>query len=155
MESQRFDQIAKHVSRRSVTKGLLAGGLGGLITLLGRQPSKAQGCEAACADGDCADLKGQAKGDCMRACTGQCGCPPDTTFCPDDGLCYNLKTNNCHCADPLASGGIPNPCGGRCGFEPGTRCCVEGVCIAQSPRPTCPPPGEATYCTEGVRPHST
>jgi hypothetical protein len=79
-------------------------------------------------------------------------CPQGYTLCPDDGLCYDLQTNNCHCADPRASGGTPNPCGGRCGFDMGTRCCVEGVCVAREPSSTCPLPPDPTYCTEGIRP---
>jgi hypothetical protein len=159
MDSRQFDsitrQLAAGASRRGVMKGLLAGGAAGLAALLGRQPSQAQGCEAACAQGECAGLQGQAKGECMRSCTGQCGCPTGYTFCPDDGLCYDLLTNNCHCADPDVSGG--SPCGGFCGESTFGRCCENGICSSSPPSATCPvPPLPSTegYCTAGIRPRT-
>src|SRR5215204_385037 len=110
MERHRFDQLAKHVSRRGVTKGLLAGGAAGVFVLLGRQPSQAQECVTDCRHEECAGLTGPAKGECLRTCAAWCSCPRGYTYCPEDQLCYNLLTNNCHCADPAVSGG--SPCGG-------------------------------------------
>jgi hypothetical protein len=131
MESQRFDQLAKHLSRRGVTKGLLAGGVAGLVALLSRQTGQAQGCEATCAQEGCAGVRGEERGECQRNCVAQCGCPEGTTFCPDDGLCYNLQTNNCHCADVRVSGG--SPCGGVCPGSGLGRCCENGLCTTGTP----------------------
>ena len=67
MASERFDAFTKHVSRRGVTKGLLAGGVAGALGLLGRQQSQAGSCPEACARGFCGG-GGQGKGECMQAC---------------------------------------------------------------------------------------
>jgi hypothetical protein len=48
MDSERFDQVTKHLSRRRVTKGLLAGGAAGIFALLRSQPSHAQSCRGEC-----------------------------------------------------------------------------------------------------------
>jgi hypothetical protein len=95
----------------------------------------------------CVGLRGEERGECQRNCVAQCGCPEGTTFCPDDGLCYNLQTNNCHCADVRVSGG--SPCGGVCPGSGKGRCCGGGVCGGAS---DCPIPFTEGYCTAGIPP---
>jgi hypothetical protein len=119
-----------------------------LVALLGRQPSHAQGCEAECAQVTCAGLTGQARGECQRSCAAQCACPAGFTFCPDDGLCYDLLTNNCHCGDPRLAPTTPQ-CGGQCAGSGLGHCCVAGVCETGGPS-LCPRIGDPEYCTPGI-----
>jgi hypothetical protein len=73
MDSTQFDYLTKQVSRRRVTKGLLASGAAGLFALLGAQQSKAQqSCGERCRGG-CADETGSTnRALCMRVCLARC-----------------------------------------------------------------------------------
>jgi hypothetical protein len=71
MDRARFDQFTKRISRRGVTRGLLAGGAAGAVTLLGARQSQAKDCEYDCAKG--CPGRGQAKSICIRQCLCECG----------------------------------------------------------------------------------
>lgn len=149
MDETRFDELAKRMahrglSRRRLVAGVAGGSLGGLAALLGRQETDAFLCrepgvlcakDAHCCSGTCVD--------------DHCACPDaEQTVC--GRTCVDLQTDaqNCgRCGQACASTEICQ--GGHClvgasacaGLPDGTPCGASGAglrcCHGTCPSPTC------------------
>jgi hypothetical protein len=134
MESHQFDRLAKHLSRRGVTKGLLAGGVTGLLSAVLLKPVpdaaadkrgnhrakrrgqvKAQRADSACAR-RCRELfpPGEERGKCMRQDCASCPEACRLSMVTFDGRNVCGDAENFPCA---ATCSATNPCSTGSGEE--------------------------------------
>ena len=115
-EEHSFDELARGLASGTVSRSKMLRLLGGVLV-----------------GGVVASIPGLA--------WAQPNCPSGYTLC-DDGLCYDLQTNNCNCG----------ACGNRCAGSERGRCCKKGRCTRPKRKEICPLPDDPNYCQLGISP---
>lgn len=82
MESRRFDDVARLLSRREIRRGVLAAALGGAVSLIGLEAPDATGRNAAKA---CKGKRGDKKKACLKKARNR--------ECRNDGDCVDRSTS--------------------------------------------------------------